>query len=315
MSVLAFVSMAVALTLPLAPSVDDDHTVVPGDTVSAIAKEYGVSTRELVAANDLANPNLIVVGEILRIPGQDVIHKVQTGETLSQIARKYGTTVAELAAANGIVNVNLIVTGSQLTVTGSAASSGSTPTAAPPPPPDFGQSPATYVIVGGDTLSVIAARFDTTVDQLLKLNGMSDPNRITAGASLTVPGQGFICPVPNAIYINDWHFPRPGGRLHVGTDMFAPAGTPILAPVSGELEQIDGSLGGLQFWLHGDDGHRYIGSHMASFGLEGRVQAGDIIGRVGNTGNARTTPPHLHFEIAVDGVEINPYLVLKDHGC
>ncbi len=315
MPALAFVLVVVALTLPFTPFVDDDHTVVPGDTVSAIAKEYGVSMREIVTANNLANPNLILVGEVLRIPGQDVIHKVRAGETLSQIARRYGTTVADLAAANGIANTNLIVTGSNLKVTGTSSNSGSGTSAAPPPPPEFGRGPATYLIARGDTLGSIAARFGSTVDQLLKLNGMSNPNQITAGTNLVVPGQGFVCPVPGAIYINDWHFPRPGGRLHLGNDLFAPAGTPVLAPVSGELEQVNGTLGGLQFWLQGDDGHRYIGTHLQSFGLDGRVQAGDIVGYVGNTGNARTTPPHLHFEIAVNGIEINPYIVLKDHGC
>ena len=321
MSALALVSVAASLLFSVAPGVaDDDHVVVPGDTLSRIAKDYGVSVRELVEANDLDDPNVIVIGEVLRIPGIDgmetVMHQVQAGETLSQIAARYGTTVQALAAANGIVDINRIFVGSQLTISGGGASEPDPdPEPATTPTPEIGTGVSTYTVVRGDTLSSIAARYDTTVKRLMELNDLTDPNLIQAGQRLKVPGTGFTCPVSNAVYIDDWHFPRPGGRIHLGTDLFAPSDAPVFAPVSGELEQIDGTLGGLQFWLEGDDGNLYIGSHLSAFGLDGRVAAGDLVGYVGQSGNAKTTPPHLHFEIIVGGVEINPYDVLKANGC
>ncbi len=308
MSVLAFVLSATLLFSPLAD--DDEHIVVPGDTLSAIAKDYNTTLLELIEANELDNPDLIVIGEVLRIPGRDVIHIVEPGDTLSKIAAKYGTTVEALAAANGIVDVNRIFAGSELTVSGRSGTSPS-----PAPPTTVGTGPGTYVVVAGDTLGAIAARHDTTVRRLIELNDLTNPNLITSGQRLLVPGDGFVCPLQGAVYINDWHFPRPGGRIHLGTDLFAPQGTPVVAPVSGKVEQIDGTLGGLQFWLRGDDGNLYIGSHMSAFGLDGRLEAGDLVGYVGTTGNAKSTPPHLHFEIIVDDTEINPYPTLRANGC
>lgn len=316
MSALAYV-LAASLLLPVV-HVDESHTVVPGDTLSEIAKSYNTTLQNLIEANEVDDPDLIVVGEVLRIPGQHVTHRVQPGETLGEIAAKYGTTVARLAAANGIVNVDRIFAGSELAIAdgaGTLPDSAGVSTPEPAPAPEIGTGPAAYVVAAGDTLAEIAYRHDTTVGTLIDLNGLADANLIRVGQRLVVPGTGFVCPVPGAGYINDWHFPRPGGRIHLGTDLFAPHGTPVLAPVSGLAEHIDGTLGGLQYWLHGDDGNLYIGTHMSGFGLDGRVQAGDVLGYVGQTGNARGTPPHLHFEIVVAGEEVNPYLVLQANGC
>lgn len=90
--------------------------------------------------------------------------------------------------------------------------------------------------------------------------------------------------------------------------MFAPRGTPVLAPVSGFVHQIEGTIGGIQFRLEGDNGNRYIGTHMDSFGKSGKVVAGEVIGYVGDSGNAKGSNPHLHFEIALNRTEtVNPY--------
>ena len=89
--------------------------------------------------------------------------------------------------------------------------------------------------------------------------------------------------------------------------MFAARGTPIVAHVSGEVRHSNSSLGGLQYYLYGDDGNRYFGSHLDSFAASGRVEAGTVIGYVGNTGNARWTSPHLHFEYHPGGgAAVNP---------
>ena len=99
-----------------------------------------------------------------------------------------------------------------------------------------------------------------------------------------------------------WGATRDGGRRsHEGIDIFAPKGTPVIAATSGRVSRTGNrGLGGKQVWLR--DGKRgtslyyaHLDSIIASPGQ--RVSPGDTLGLVGNTGNARTTPPHLHFGI------------------
>lgn len=95
--------------------------------------------------------------------------------------------------------------------------------------------------------------------------------------------------------------PRDGGRRqHHGVDIFAPRGTPIVATSSGTVSRVgENTLGGLIVWLQDDFGNRLYYAHLdRQLVTRGqRVGPGDTIGTVGNTGNARTTPPHLHFGV------------------
>lgn len=120
------------------------------------------------------------------------------------------------------------------------------------------------------------------------------------------------CPVgPVHSFVDTWLAPRSGGRQHQGTDVFAPKGSPAYAVVDGVVERVtDGSLGGLGIWLRGANGDRYYYAHedLVSVAVGQRVQAGEVIGTVGNTGNAETTPAHVHFEAHPGGgAAVNPY--------
>lgn len=95
---------------------------------------------------------------------------------------------------------------------------------------------------------------------------------------------------------------RDGGRRrHEGVDIFAPKGTPILAPTDGYVTRVNTTnLGGKVVWMQDRArGHAYYFAHLDSQMVQSgkRVMQGDTLGLVGNTGNARTTPPHLHFGI------------------
>jgi len=163
-----------------------------------------------------------------------------------------------------------------------------------------------YGVRRGDTLVSVAEATRSTAAALAAANRLPPGGSLPVGSTLLVPGT-WRCPVPGSGFINDFGFPRVG-HIHQGNDMFAPRGTPILAPVRGRVEQRDGPIGGHAQSLYGDDGIRYYFAHMDSYGAKGDVAAGTVIGRVGNSGNAVTTPTHLHFEIHPgDGEAVNPF--------
>jgi len=119
----------------------------------------------------------------------------------------------------------------------------------------------------------------------------------------TQPLYGFpVADATNKNIQSFWADPRDGGsRPHEGVDIFAPRGTPLLAVTDGRISSTgDRGLGGKQVWLRdGLFGKSIYYAHLDSIGTtQGkRVKKGDTVGYVGNSGNARTTAPHLHFGI------------------
>ncbi|MDH3499434.1 MAG: LysM peptidoglycan-binding domain-containing protein [Acidimicrobiia bacterium] len=343
------------LVLSVAISAGAVHVVTPGESLAVIAAKHNTTVAALAETNSLANPDLILVGQQLTIPGSERVHVVARGDSVGEIARTYGSSVAAIVNANGLRNANLIKIGQQLVIPGSGTNGGAAPLyhlvqrgeslatiaakhgmsvealaaangirtnsviyegtrlrLSPGPSYDApAASSAMHVVAAGESLGELAARYDTTISRLVELNSLPNPNLIRIGQRLVVPGGAFQCPVPGGSFFNDWGFPRSGGRFHQGNDIFASNGSQVVAPVSGRVEQISGTRGGLQFWLYGDDGNLYIGTHMSSFGATGRVSAGTVVGGVGDSGNARGSRPHLHFEVVINGEDnINPYPLL-----
>jgi predicted chitinase len=123
-------------------------------------------------------------------------------------------------------------------------------------------------------------------------------------AAVVPPINAFPVAAPyEASFSDDWHACRDGcRRKHKGNDIFAPEGSPIVAVEPGVIARVDNtddSNGGLSIWLVGDSGVAYWYAHnSANYVTAGqRVGRGQLIGRVGHTGNARTTPSHIHFQI------------------
>lgn len=158
--------------------------VAPGDTLAAIAARNHTSVAALVRANRIANPNVVVAGARLRVPGRpaQVRHRVQAGQTLSAIAARYGTSVIALARRNRIADRNLVVVGRVLRVPGggSATPIRRRPAATP------GRVVA-HRVRGGQTLALIAARYGTTVAAIARRNRIADRNLVRVGRVLRVP--------------------------------------------------------------------------------------------------------------------------------
>jgi murein DD-endopeptidase MepM/ murein hydrolase activator NlpD len=113
---------------------------------------------------------------------------------------------------------------------------------------------------------------------------------------------------------NSWGAARSGGRRHEGIDIFAPKGTPVVSTTRGIVTRIDTTrLGGRIVGVLGPGLEWHYYAHLDRFGAfrSGHiVHAGDVLGYVGNTGNAHTTPPHLHYGIYRSGAT-NPYPRLR----
>lgn len=135
------------------------YTVAPGDTLSALAGRWSTSVSDIAALNGIENPDLIVVGQRLIVPGQG-----RAGRTAL-----LGASTASIGAG---------------TTRAAGAPLGADP---PPPPPPSASTPGTYIVQPGDSLSGIAAKLGVSLQALIDANGITDPNLIYVGQALTIP--------------------------------------------------------------------------------------------------------------------------------
>lgn len=153
------------------------YIVKKGDSLWAIASKYGTSVNELKSVNNLKSDNLSI-GQLLKLPtkiednndgnADDVIYTVQKGDSLWAIASKYGITVDEIKSANNLSS-NLLSIGQKLTI---------------PVIPNMNQ--ITYTVQKGDSLWLIANKYDTTVEQIKNTNNLSS-NLLSIGQVLVIP--------------------------------------------------------------------------------------------------------------------------------
>ena len=113
-----------------------------------------------------------------------------------------------------------------------------------------------------------------------------------------------------------WGAARSNGRTHQGIDIFAVRGTPVLSSTQGIVSRVGtNSLGGKVVWIVGPKLSRHYYAHLDAYAENIQagdwVEVGEVIGYVGNTGNAKNTPPHLHYGIYLTDGATNPYPYLK----
>ena len=165
------------------------YTVQEGDTLTSIAQKYDTTVHEITVTNSIVNPNLIYVGEVLKIyPGNRSIIKrkkvftttyiVQSGDTLTSIAIKFDTTVQAIAELNDLQNPNLIYVGEILKIPTNSRGNLSAPSSR--------HYIKTYIVQSGDTLTSIAKKFNTTVERIALLNNIINPNLIYPGQILKI---------------------------------------------------------------------------------------------------------------------------------
>ncbi len=144
------------------------------------------------------------------------------------------------------------------------------------------------------------------------------PYASAGSAARAVPRGSYVFPVAGpARFSDDWLAPRAGGRSHEGIDIFAAAGTPVVAVADGSLYNVGyNGLGGWRLWLRDGNGTTYYFAHLTSYAPAARegasVSRGTVVGYVGNSGDAQGGSPHLHFEIHPGGGgPVPPYPIVS----
>ncbi|WP_161881531.1 M23 family metallopeptidase [Deinococcus alpinitundrae] len=133
-------------------------------------------------------------------------------------------------------------------------------------------------------------------------------------APLPTPGS-LPLPLPGVRFADTWGGARSQGRRHEGVDIFAPRNTPVLSTTRGEMLNVGpDTLGGRTVMVLGPGGARHYYAHLERYPKLKRgewIEAGTVVGYVGDSGNAAGTPTHLHYGVYQSGGAVNPYLLLK----
>jgi murein DD-endopeptidase MepM/ murein hydrolase activator NlpD len=153
------------------------------------------------------------------------------------------------------------------------------------------------------------------------LAGCATADLQPAGGPLSRPEAPQALPIPvdgvtRARLSDSWGQARDGGRGHQGIDIFAPRGTPVRSTTAGVVvDKALRGLGGRFVSILDAGGFRHYYAHLEDWGTQAigdRVEAGEVIGFVGNSGNAAVSPTHLHYGIyAPDGQAIEPFPLLR----
>lgn len=247
------------------------------------------------------------------------IYSVEKGDTIETIAKKFGISTDTIKWANNISNADTLSIGQELRilpVTGVA-----------------------HKVVYGETIYSIADKYNTSAQGIadFPFNTFADAETfsLVAGQIIIVPGGEVLSPKSTyvkrpEVYIttgsapaesNGWYFPVEGAIsqypswYHMAVDVAGPVGSAIYAARSGTVERVSAggwdSGYGTNVWIDNGDGIKTHYAHMSGINVsEGQsVSGGQVIGSRGNTG--RSTGPHTHFEISVNGVLVNPLLYVK----
>jgi LysM repeat protein len=184
-------ALALALLLPL-PGLAGEVVVKPGETLSEIAERYGTTVQRLMQLNNLRSPQDLWAGSRIQVPGAagssasrgggSGNYTVKPGETLSEIAERYGTSVQRLMQLNGLSSPQDLWAGSRIQVPVTRTST------AAAPKPAVNKNATQHKVQSGESLSVIANRYGVSLQNLVAINNISDPNQVVVGQTLKLRG-------------------------------------------------------------------------------------------------------------------------------
>ncbi|MEP7113488.1 MAG: LysM peptidoglycan-binding domain-containing protein [Ilumatobacteraceae bacterium] len=311
------------------------YTVAAGDSWFGVATASRVSTAALLTANDVVASAVLHPGDVLCLPtgvtsppstssqgGCASKYIVVSGDSWFAISRAAGVSLNGLLEANDATATTVLRPGALVCLPVGTAQV-ATAQVATAQAATAQACVAKRAVEAGESWYAISRSTGVPIDALVAANNANRSSAIYPGQSLCLPEVGFGRELPSVLldatpvrgacrFANSWHASRDGGRSHEGVDLISPSGTPVVAAVNGTLtrQTTGGARSGNAWWLTTSTGTYFFYAHLSSFssGLSvgSRVQAGDVIGYVGSTGNA--VSPHLHFEIhPKGGAAINPY--------
>jgi murein DD-endopeptidase MepM/ murein hydrolase activator NlpD len=256
---------------------------------------------------------------------------IREGQSLWSLAAEYGTTVDAIVAANGLSNARTIRTGTSVVIPGATAAKPASKKSVAKTKP--GTKTVVVRIYNGQTVWDVAQAYGVSVEEIVAANGLSSPDFVRAGQRLVVPvqssalsprrvaaaiaesagsvassavvlAQGFIWPARGRLSSG---FGWRRLRHHDGIDIAAPYGAPITAARDGTVVFAGWyyAYGKTVIVSHGN-GLQTIYGHASRVLVQrgDQVKKGELIAHVGSTG--RSTGPHLHFEVRINGRAVNP---------
>ncbi|MBD3311698.1 MAG: peptidoglycan DD-metalloendopeptidase family protein [Candidatus Magasanikbacteria bacterium] len=253
------------------------YEVQPGDVVGVIAERFGISVATLLWANDLSSGSVIRPGDRLKIlPISGIGHTVKSGDTILKLAQTYDADVSEIINYNSLKNDGRdIYVGQELIIPDGIK---------PQPVRTYTQPVRRY-----ETFSQVTA---------------------PPASDSTPAGSGYLWPTSAKIITQYF------GWKHYGLDIAGPIGTPLYATKAGTVVKVGSPLewnlgyGGFVKIDHGG-GVTSLYAHASSVyvGVGEKVAQGQTVAGMGSTG--RSTGPHIHFEIRVNGKYQNPLQYIR----
>lgn len=275
----------------------EKHIVASGETIAAIARQYGVDVGTILWANGLDKRGFIKPGLALKIPAvSGVLHRVKKGDTIDKLARVYDIATERIIAANHLDDSRALSIGDELTIPGGT----------PPEPPRSLAKPRTIAIRPNVSISRIRNKSYDDYQELTKPDTRLKPADLPE-TDVATPKRKLLWPT-RLHAINQYY-----GWRHTGVDIDGDYTDPIYASADGVVEKSgwNNSGYGLQIVVDHQNGLKTRYAHASKLFVQpgDMVKRGQVIAMVGTTG--RSTGTHLHYEVFHNGRRQNPLAYVR----